>query len=133
MKTTCICHNGGDLYPCYSPSKVPKKCKKIIEDFLKGKYEPGRVARSELEKEKKQESLEAKAEKEEEEKQKNINNIISLCHLGVLVTWLPSKQSHRVRFPEVAPFDYMAEWLRRWTANPLGSARAGSNPVVVVF
>ena len=27
----------------------------------------------------------------------------------------------------------MAEWLRRWTANPLGSARAGSNPVVVVF
>ena len=30
-------------------------------------------------------------------------------------------------------FDYMAEWLRRWTANPLGSARAGSNPVVVVI
>ena len=28
--------------------------------------------------------------------------------------------------------DYMAERLRRWTANPLGSARAGSNPVVVV-
>ena len=28
-------------------------------------------------------------------------------------------------------FDYMAEWLRRWTANPLGSARAGSNPVIV--
>ena len=27
--------------------------------------------------------------------------------------------------------DYMAEWLRRWTANPLGSARAGSNPVIV--
>ena len=25
--------------------------------------------------------------------------------------------------------DQMAEWLRRWTANPLGSARAGSNPV----
>ena len=22
----------------------------------------------------------------------------------------------------------MAEWLRRWTRNPLGSARAGSNP-----
>ena len=22
----------------------------------------------------------------------------------------------------------MSEWLRRWTANPLGSARAGSNP-----
>ena len=25
----------------------------------------------------------------------------------------------------------MAEWLRRWTANPLGSARVGSNPVFV--
>ena len=22
----------------------------------------------------------------------------------------------------------MAEWLRRWTRNPLGSSRAGSNP-----
>ena len=22
----------------------------------------------------------------------------------------------------------VAEWLRRWTRNPLGSARAGSNP-----
>ena len=27
----------------------------------------------------------------------------------------------------------MAEWLRRWTANPLGSARAGSNPVINEF
>ena len=25
----------------------------------------------------------------------------------------------------------MAEWLRRWTANPLGSARVGSNPIFV--
>ena len=25
----------------------------------------------------------------------------------------------------------MAEWLRRWTANPLGSARVGSNPILV--
>ena len=23
----------------------------------------------------------------------------------------------------------VAEWLRRWTRNPLGSARTGSNPV----
>ena len=29
--------------------------------------------------------------------------------------------------------DDLAEWLRRWTANPLGYARAGSNPVVVAF
>ena len=27
----------------------------------------------------------------------------------------------------------MAEWLRRWTANPLGSARVGSNPIFVVI
>ena len=25
----------------------------------------------------------------------------------------------------------VAEWLRRWTANPLGSARVGSNPIFV--
>ena len=33
--------------------------------------------------------------------------------------------------PLKAQEDIMAEWLRRWTANPLGSARAGSNPVIV--
>ena len=27
--------------------------------------------------------------------------------------------------------DAVAEWLRRWTANPLGSAREGSNPSCV--
>ena len=29
--------------------------------------------------------------------------------------------------------DKMAEWLRRWTLNPLVSARVGSNPTFVVF
>ena len=29
--------------------------------------------------------------------------------------------------------DEVAEWLRRWTANPLCSARVGSNPILVVF
>ena len=29
------------------------------------------------------------------------------------------------------PHDEVAEWLRRWTANPLGSARVGSNPILV--
>ena len=28
-------------------------------------------------------------------------------------------------------YDEVAEWLRRWTANPLGSARVGSNPILV--
>ena len=27
--------------------------------------------------------------------------------------------------------DEVAEWLRRWTANPMGSACVGSNPIVV--
>ena len=30
-------------------------------------------------------------------------------------------------------YDEVAEWLRRWTANPLGSARVGSNPIFVEF
>ena len=29
--------------------------------------------------------------------------------------------------------DEVAEWLRRWTANPLCFARVGSNPTLVVF
>ena len=29
--------------------------------------------------------------------------------------------------------DTVAEWLRRWTANPLGSARVGSNPISIAF
>ena len=30
-----------------------------------------------------------------------------------------------------ASADEVAEWLRRWTANPLCSARVGSNPILV--
>jgi hypothetical protein len=29
--------------------------------------------------------------------------------------------------------DKVAEWLRRWTANPLGSARVSSNLILVEF
>ena len=29
--------------------------------------------------------------------------------------------------------DDVAEWLRRWTANPMCSARVGSNPIVIEF
>ena len=28
-------------------------------------------------------------------------------------------------------WDEVAEWLRRWTANPLCSARMGSNPILI--
>ena len=31
------------------------------------------------------------------------------------------------------PSDTVSEWLRRWTRNPLGSAREGSNPFGVAF
>jgi hypothetical protein len=29
--------------------------------------------------------------------------------------------------------EYVAEWLRRWTANPMGSARESSNLFVLVL
>ena len=32
---------------------------------------------------------------------------------------------------ETSFWDEVAEWLRRWTANPLCSARVGSNPILV--
>ena len=28
-------------------------------------------------------------------------------------------------------WDEVAEWLRRWTANPVGSPRVGSNPILL--
>ena len=31
----------------------------------------------------------------------------------------------------IEPVDTVAEWLRRWTANPMCSARVGSNPILV--
>ena len=37
----------------------------------------------------------------------------------------------RVYFPIAC--DEVAEWLRRWTANPLCSARVGSNPILVEY
>ena len=33
----------------------------------------------------------------------------------------------------LALMDKMAEWVRRWTVNPLGSAQVGSNSIFVVF
>jgi hypothetical protein len=32
---------------------------------------------------------------------------------------------------DICRYDEVAEWLRRWTANPMGSARVGSNPIFV--
>ena len=39
----------------------------------------------------------------------------------------PFNNQHRPRMHA----DEVAEWLRRWTANPLCSARVGSNPILV--
>ena len=36
-------------------------------------------------------------------------------------------------FEWVDTHDSVSEWLRRWTRNPLGSAREGSNPFAVAF
>ena len=38
---------------------------------------------------------------------------------------------HHNQLRTIEPHDEVAEWLRRWTANPLGSARVGSNPILV--
>jgi hypothetical protein len=35
--------------------------------------------------------------------------------------------------PPAGHADTVSEWLRRWTRNPLGFARRGSNPLGVVF
>ncbi len=40
-------------------------------------------------------------------------------------------RSFVISFPLAPTQDEVAEWLRRWTANPLGSARLGSNPILV--
>ena len=32
-----------------------------------------------------------------------------------------------------AIFDKMADWLRKWNANPLGSARVVSNPILDIL
>ena len=34
-------------------------------------------------------------------------------------------------YSHLAGSDEVAEWLRRWTANPMCSARVGSNPILV--
>ena len=40
---------------------------------------------------------------------------------------------HKINVVNMRYGDEVAEWLRRWTANPMGSARVGSNPILVVI
>ena len=54
--------------------------------------------------------------------------------VAVFVSWRPEIHVHAFCtfiFVTLSPNDEVAEWLRRWTANPLGSARVGSNPILV--
>ena len=50
------------------------------------------------------------------------NQFVSIPYLGGLNGFQPSICQ-----------DEVAEWLRRWTANPMCSARVGSNPILVDF
>ena len=55
----------------------------------------------------------------------------------ITISNLPKKIENQCDHPFIYYFvfarlyDEVAEWLRRWTANPLGSARVGSNPILV--
>ena len=42
-----------------------------------------------------------------------------------------SKLTHTFAWQHSFSVDEVAEWLRRWTANPMCSARVGSNPILV--
>ena len=50
------------------------------------------------------------------------------------VEWVPGLKidcPRKITNPYVEVIDTVSEWLRRWTRNPLGSARRGSNPLGV--
>ena len=57
---------------------------------------------------------------------------LGLCRFGESRNLLPDKLLERViylgKVGENTVVVVVAEWLRRWTRNPLGSPRAGSNP-----
>ena len=49
---------------------------------------------------------------------------MEICQLKIYI----QKDSLFITF-----IDKMAEWLTRWTVNPLGSVSVGTNPIFVVF
>ena len=57
---------------------------------------------------------------------------LGLCRFGESKSLSPDKRLERVIELEKVGDDIalvvVAEWLRRWTRNPLGSPRASSNP-----
>ena len=58
---------------------------------------------------------------------------IHITHIISTIYDIAFKKAFNSNDNEILSFaqDEVAEWLRRWTANPLGSARVGSNPILV--
>ena len=57
--------------------------------------------------------------------------LVDLTHNIKFPLKLRGKYSFKSEMALARTHDEVAEWLRRWTANPLGSARVGSNPILV--
>jgi hypothetical protein len=57
----------------------------------------------------------------------------SLSGLSIELTFDRGHGFFQTRLANLPIFrmDEVAEWLRRWTANPMCSARVGSNPILV--
>ena len=58
--------------------------------------------------------------------------VLSAFRLRVQTLWHVLAVFSQAAFP-FSFQDTVSEWLRRWTRNPLGSARRGSNPLGVAF
>ena len=57
---------------------------------------------------------------------------MALGHVAILFNSTISPLFKRCEYNYHIPFTgNVAEWLRRWTANPIASARVGSNPILV--
>ena len=61
------------------------------------------------------------------------NNLLDLVCIVLVTRVWPCVNMLYFKMPPACLHDNVSEWLRRWTRNPLGSAREGSNPFVVAF
>ena len=56
------------------------------------------------------------------------NRAVAIIHRAIFIWQMAMRLIHEHKF-----YDTLSEWLRRWTRNPLGSARRGSNPLGVAI
>ena len=61
------------------------------------------------------------------------NNLLDLVCIVLVTRVWPCVNMLYFKMPPACLHDNVSEWLRRWTRNPLGSAREGSNPFVVAL